>query len=86
MSRQDRCTPLPADPLIDTAQAARIIGGHPNTLERDRATGRLGIPFVRIGRNIRYLLSDLTAWVRQNRVSTPRMKAAKGTKQHGRGK
>ena len=51
-------TPKP-DPLLLTEQAAEFLQIKPGTLENWRSTKRVEIPFIRLGRSIRYRLSDL---------------------------
>ncbi len=52
--------------LVDTKQAAKILDVSPHTLDVWRATNRYPLPFVRIGRKIRYRLSDLYAFINLN--------------------
>lgn len=54
-----------SDTLLDNEQAAVFLDVAPNTLAVWRSTGRYGIPFVKIGRKVRYRLSDLNAWLEQ---------------------
>lgn len=54
--------------LVATDEAASHLGVSPQFLEKDRSTGRLTgsgarIPYVRIGRAIRYRIADLDAFV-----------------------
>ena len=54
------------DPLLDTPQAARWLGGLPDkTLEAWRCSGD-GPEFVKLGRRVFYLLSALKRWRDQN--------------------
>jgi len=53
---------------VDTAIAAALIDSTEAALEKDRATGHLGVPFVRAGRRIIYPLADLHAWLKANRI------------------
>jgi hypothetical protein len=56
-------------PLLDTYAAARMLGlRHPGTLCNWRSKNQ-GPAFIRVGRNIRYSLEDLQAWVDEHRVS-----------------
>lgn len=57
--------------LVTTQQAAEYLGGlKPNTLEGWRVSGR-GVPFIKIGRLVRYSLDDLDAYIAaQSRRST----------------
>ncbi|HXO19425.1 MAG TPA: helix-turn-helix domain-containing protein [Thermoanaerobaculia bacterium] len=46
------------DPLLTTQQAARFLGHSPRSLEAWRCRGS-SLPYCKIGRSVRYLLSDL---------------------------
>ena len=61
--------------LLTTEQAGGRLGLAPATLDNDRCDGRLGVPFVRMGRAIRYRPIDLDAWV-SARVVRPAKVAA----------
>lgn len=52
--------------LVDTKQAAKILDVSPHTLDVWRATNRYPLPFVRIGRKIRYRMSDLCEFINVN--------------------
>jgi excisionase family DNA binding protein len=50
------------EPLLDVAQAAKLLGIHPKTLQR---LARIGsIPAYRVGRFWRYRASDIEMWLR----------------------
>lgn len=49
--------------LVDDTDAANILGVSPGTLSVWRSTGRYALPFVKVGRNVRYRVSDLNAWL-----------------------
>lgn len=49
--------------LLDEKQAASILQVKPGTLSVWRSTGRYSIPFVKVGRSVRYRLGDLNAWL-----------------------
>ncbi len=51
-----------ADRLLDDHEVARITGRARSTLQKDRVIGT-GLPFVRIGRLVRYRQSDLAAFL-----------------------
>lgn len=53
--------------LYDTDTAAALIDRSPWTMIRDRKLGR-GIPWVRIGRSVRYSAADIAAYIDANRV------------------
>lgn len=68
----------PADPkgiemndehLLNTKQAAELLALHERTLIQDRSSGRLNIPFIRLGRAIRYQPTDLREFIETNRVA-----------------
>ncbi len=50
------------DPLLSDRDVERITGRARSTLQKDRVIG-IGIPFVRIGRLVRYRQSDVTAFL-----------------------
>lgn len=56
---------LPEDALATTQQAAAFLSRSIPAMERDRQHGE-GVPFVRIGRSIRYQKSIVLAYVQQN--------------------
>jgi excisionase family DNA binding protein len=49
--------------LLDTEQAAAHLGVTVGTLNVWRSTGRHQLPYLKIGRNVRYRLSDLDVWL-----------------------
>jgi predicted DNA-binding transcriptional regulator AlpA len=49
--------------LVDEKQAAEHLTVSPGTLSVWRSTGRYNLPFVKIGRMVRYRISDLDAWI-----------------------
>ncbi len=49
--------------LLNTEHAAALICVSHGTLSVWRSTGRYGIPFIKIGRKVRYRKSDLLAWL-----------------------
>lgn len=51
--------------LVDEKAAAEILGTTPGTLSVWRSTGRYALPFVKVGRKVRYRLSDLETWLDQ---------------------
>jgi predicted DNA-binding transcriptional regulator AlpA len=50
------------DPLLSDRDVEKITGRARSTLQKDRVSGT-GIPFVRIGRLVRYRQSDVTAFL-----------------------
>lgn len=51
------------DELVDERTAAAIIDVAPGTMSVWRSTGRYKLPFVKIGRKVRYRRADLQAWL-----------------------
>jgi excisionase family DNA binding protein len=56
--------------LLSEKEAAYVLNCSPYTLQKNRRTGA-GIPFVRIGRSIRYREEDIENYIQNNKyVST----------------
>lgn len=71
---QNKPLPTTTEPLaVGSEQAAESIGLQPPTLDKDRRNGHLGIPYVRAGRRVLYQLSDLKAWLEEQK-QTPTKK------------
>ena len=51
------------DELLDTPRTAQILDVKPSTLEVWRNTKRYELPYVRVGRNIRYRRPDVLAFI-----------------------
>ena len=49
--------------LLDDKAAAAILDVSPGTLSVWRSTGRYALPFLKIGRKVRYRRADLDAWL-----------------------
>lgn len=49
--------------LLDEASAAVVLGVTKGTLAVWRCTGRYNLPFIKIGRKVRYRRSDLDTWL-----------------------
>lgn len=56
------------DVLATPEQAAQLIQINASTLQKWRSTGENNIPFVKIGRSVRYRVSDLKAYVERHVV------------------
>jgi excisionase family DNA binding protein len=54
--------------LLTTDEAAALVGAKPQTLSIWRCTARHGLPFVRVGRLVRYREIDVLAWLERNTV------------------
>jgi hypothetical protein len=55
--------------------AADLLGSTESSLEKDRAVGHLGIPYIKAGKRVIYRLSDLDEWLAANRT-TPTKRGA----------
>lgn len=49
--------------LLDDKAAAAMLDVSPGTLSVWRSTGRYALPFLKIGRKVRYRRADLQAWM-----------------------
>jgi len=49
--------------LIDSQETAEILGISKSALEVWRTTGRYKLPFIKVGRNVRYRRSDVLEWL-----------------------
>lgn len=57
--------------LLSTKEAAAFIGVEEQSLRRWRMNGIVKIPFIRLGRLVRYSMKDLEAYIEKNtRVRT----------------
>ena len=63
-------TPLSA--LLTSSQAAELLGVTVATLATWRCTGRYPLPWVRVGRCIRYRPEDLVAFIESRLEGVPR--------------
>jgi excisionase family DNA binding protein len=55
--------------LLTRNQAAEYLGVSPNTLAVWASTGRYPLPFVRVGRSVRYRRSDLEKFLESRTVT-----------------
>jgi excisionase family DNA binding protein len=55
---------LAFEPLISAVEAGRLLGIHPVTLLRWAREGR--IPHVRLGRKVKFRISELNSWSSTN--------------------
>ncbi|MEF8730668.1 MAG: helix-turn-helix domain-containing protein [Candidatus Accumulibacter meliphilus] len=51
--------------LLDEKEAGLFLDTAPGTLSVWRSTGRYNLPFVKIGRKVRYRRADLLAWLKK---------------------
>lgn len=49
--------------LLTEAEASQLLGMAPGTLSVWRSTGRHELPFVKVGRSVRYSRKALDAWL-----------------------
>ncbi len=49
--------------LLDDKAAAALLDVSPGTLSVWRSTGRYALPFLKIGRKVRYRRADLLTWM-----------------------
>lgn len=54
---------------VDVQAAAAYLGCSKSTLDKDRVTGCLRIPFTRLGRRVLYDTSDLDKYLEANKVN-----------------
>ena len=58
---------------INEKQAAAYLGCAPITLAKDRCDRRLGIPFYKLGRCVRYRKDDLDTWMTERKIVPVRL-------------
>jgi hypothetical protein len=69
---ESKDSPSSVKPLaVDPNQAAALLSSTYSSLEKDRATGHMGVPYVKAGRRVIYRLADLDEWLKANQI-TPR--------------
>lgn len=56
------------DPLLTEAQAAELLGVEPQTLQAWRCTRRYALPYVKVGRLVRYRASAIEAFLQARTV------------------
>ena len=54
---------------LDEKAAAAVLDVTPGTLSVWRSTGRYALPFLKVGRNVRYRHSDLLAWLEKRQAT-----------------
>ena len=54
--------------LYDRQQAATYLGIKPNTLATWNSTKRYRIPYIKVGRLVKYRISDLDAFLQQRTI------------------
>ena len=53
---------------IDEKRTAEVLGVKVSTLTNWRTTGRYNLPFIKVGRLVRYRVADLAAWIAKRRT------------------
>jgi excisionase family DNA binding protein len=59
----------PDDEKLTPEQAAKYLGVKVQTLAAWRSSGKYDLPYIPVGRSIRYLKSDLAAWLARRRTT-----------------
>ena len=52
---------------IDEKRTAEVLGVKVSTLTNWRATGRYSLPYIKVGRLVRYRVTDLAQWIAKRR-------------------
>jgi len=60
---------LPASSLLNDSQTAAILSVKPSTLSVWRSTGRVNLPFVKVGRLVRYKAGDIRIFIEKRTQS-----------------
>lgn len=55
--------------MLSTREVAKLLGVHPTTIGAARRSGKIKIPFFRIGGAIRYQIDDVQRFVDAQRVA-----------------
>ena len=63
MSATTRNISLDDNIIVDTSEASTLICTPEKSLIKWRSTGEHNLPFVKIGRNVRYRTQDLRKWI-----------------------
>jgi len=61
--------------LLARSQAAQYLGVQPSTLALWASRGRYRLPYVKVGRLVRYRREDLERWLRRRTVGDGRVEA-----------
>ncbi len=61
--------PFEQDTLLTTPEAAALLHVSPQTLEVWRCTKRYALPYVKIGRNVRYRKSGIIGFIAAGEVA-----------------
>ncbi|WP_436396319.1 helix-turn-helix domain-containing protein [Acidithiobacillus ferriphilus] len=52
---------------IDEKRTAEVLGVKVSTLTNWRTTGRYSLPYIKVGRLVRYRVTDLAQWIAKRR-------------------
>jgi hypothetical protein len=63
MSKAPRTISLDDNIIVDTSEAAALLHTPEKSLIKWRSTGEHSIPFVKIGRSVKYRTKDLRNWI-----------------------
>jgi hypothetical protein len=76
----DCTTPIATEPLaVNSKTAATLLNSTDASLEKDRAIGHLGVPYVKAGRRVVYRLADLDEWLKANQITPGKSPALKAS-------
>ena len=53
---------------LNRDEAAKYLGIQPQTLAVWAVTGRYGLPYIKVGRSVRYRQSDLDDWLQRRTI------------------
>ncbi len=71
MTTKNLCSLIAAGAdLLDEQAAAALLTVAPGTLGVWRSTGRYNLPFLKVGRMVRYRRADLLAWLEKRTRET----------------
>ena len=59
---------MEASGYLKESEAADYLNCAPITLAKDRCDRKLGIPFYKLGRSVRYKKADLDAWMEDRKI------------------
>jgi excisionase family DNA binding protein len=66
---RETCPTAGHSDLLDNVEAAKRLDVAPGTLEVWRSTGRYGIPYIKVGRRVKYRPADLDRWLESRTVN-----------------
>jgi predicted DNA-binding transcriptional regulator AlpA len=61
-------TVVPSSPLLDEKQTAELLNVTPGTLSVWRCTRRYPLPYIKVGRSVKYRLADIEAFISSRTV------------------